>query len=1077
MQEFEKSAAFSHGTDIPNFSNQFIQYVADNVDHNTRTLDGNNTFHGMGMIATVTPGIRSNNRIPRIKVLFRDLAAVGQVPIRFQKERSIGRTAITYEKLHLLTAQDPTANLDLLWKTSILFKSSRPSWSGMMQFVQKGDHPGMSSIMFLPMIDMSPSDATCIYSCLKFLGEHARRHNAKPIVTFDQPLWWKAVDIVDSEPADSDLKNIVLRLGGFHMEMSFLGSIGHLMSASGLQQILELVYAPNAVIHILTGKAIARAVRGHLLVDAALNGLLLTNALGVPLPSQSNSEEGEAGECISDETAAIAKRSKDLDEACVLYENLMEETISVDEVCSTDVFQRIATILQEKKAVLKSSRTAVLWLQYMNMIDILRQYIRAERTGNWALHLEVISKMLPFLAASGHNHYTKSARVYLQRMSQLEKQHPDIYQKFQEGLHVVRRNDRSWAGLSTDLVIEQVLMRSMKTSGGLTRGRGMTEQQRLIWVLSMPVCAEVNKAMQELSGVNYVTSEQNKDMTKARQARDWKDTATILSYLEENTPFALDKSLRNISTGVHAHSTVNVDKAEVVGRAILDNMEGENVDEYVFKRANQAVTMNCKCSVKVDGDIIQIDPQLLFQRLILVAKSRDDLEDIFKFELCSYPPALFSGLQFLREANKPILANAIWSLLPDQEISGLAGHEAVQYVLDGGALLQRITWAKGATFNEICSVYTEYVTRKYGNAIVVFDGYQSKSTKDMTHQRRTKGQAGATVTFTESMHLTMKKAQFLINKENKQRFINMLSTKLVEKNCKTYHSSGDADLLIVQKAVESASRVNTVLIGDDTDLLILLIYHASLDSHHLFFKPEPKKSAKNSRVWNILDVKRQLGPEICKHILFLHALLGCDTTSQPHGIGKGNSLKRFRESNYFRTLAKAFDSPLATDEGITIAGERILICMYNGKPGESINSVRYKRFCERVAKNTSHIQPQTLPPTSSAAKFHSLRVYYQVQQWKGKGDSLKPEEWGWRESEGILIPVTTDVLPAPDDLLHIIRCNCQANCSSMRCTCRKHGIACTIVCGNCKGSGCMNSASIEGNCDDDVDDPDTEEQN
>ena len=116
----------------------------------------------------------------------------------------------------------------------------------------------------------------------------------------------------------------------------------------------------------------------------------------------------------------------------------------------------------------------------MNMVDILRQYIRAERTGNWALHLECISKMLPYLAASGHNHYTKSAWVYIQRMSQLEEQHPDIYQQFQEGLHVVRRSDRLWSGLSTDLVIEQVLMRSMKTSGGLTRGRGMT-MSNSIW--------------------------------------------------------------------------------------------------------------------------------------------------------------------------------------------------------------------------------------------------------------------------------------------------------------------------------------------------------------------------------------------------------------------------------------------------------------------------------------------------------------------------------------------------------------------------------------------------------------------
>ena len=44
------------------------------------------------------------------------------------------------------------------------------------------------------------------------------------------------------------------------------------------------------------------------------------------------------------------------------------------------------------------------------------------------------------------------------------------------------------------------------------------EQQRLSWLLSMPACAQVNQAMQELTGVNYNTGEQNKDMSKARQA-------------------------------------------------------------------------------------------------------------------------------------------------------------------------------------------------------------------------------------------------------------------------------------------------------------------------------------------------------------------------------------------------------------------------------------------------------------------------------------------------------------------------------------------------------------------------------
>ena len=137
----------------------------------------------------------------------------------------------------------------------------------------------------------------------------------------------------------------------------------------------------------------------------------------------------------------------------------------------------------------------------MKMVDILRTSIKVERTANWELHLQAVSEMLPYLAASDHNLYVKCARLYLQSMSNLPDDHPAVYGDFVSGLHVVRRSDRLWAGLSTDLVIEQVLMRSLKTSGGLTRGRGFREQQRLIWLLSMLACAETNRAMQELTGV------------------------------------------------------------------------------------------------------------------------------------------------------------------------------------------------------------------------------------------------------------------------------------------------------------------------------------------------------------------------------------------------------------------------------------------------------------------------------------------------------------------------------------------------------------------------------------------------
>ena len=65
---FNQNAALGQGTDIPSFNGEFVQYPADNVDHNTRTLNGHNTFNGMGMIAVVTPGTKFSRNVSRSKV-------------------------------------------------------------------------------------------------------------------------------------------------------------------------------------------------------------------------------------------------------------------------------------------------------------------------------------------------------------------------------------------------------------------------------------------------------------------------------------------------------------------------------------------------------------------------------------------------------------------------------------------------------------------------------------------------------------------------------------------------------------------------------------------------------------------------------------------------------------------------------------------------------------------------------------------------------------------------------------------------------------------------------------------------
>ena len=166
-------------------------------------------------------------------------------------------SAVTYQKLLDLKAQDCYENFNVLWKASIIFGAPRPVWIGMMQFLHQGRHPGKASIMFLPIIDMNPSDSTCIYSTGMFFSDHAQRHSVTVILTLYQPLWWKALMIVISELEECDLRGIVLHLGGFHTEIIFLRCIGHLMSLSGLQEMLKSIYSPNPVVQMLSGKAIA----------------------------------------------------------------------------------------------------------------------------------------------------------------------------------------------------------------------------------------------------------------------------------------------------------------------------------------------------------------------------------------------------------------------------------------------------------------------------------------------------------------------------------------------------------------------------------------------------------------------------------------------------------------------------------------------------------------------------------------------------------------------------------------------------------------------------------------------------
>ena len=85
----------------------------------------------------------------------------------------------------------------------------------------------------------------------------------------------------------------------------------------------------------------------------------------------------------------------------------------------------------------------------------------------------------------------------------------------------------------------------------------------------------------------------------------------------------------------------------------------------------------------------------------------------------------------------------------------------------------------------------------------------------------------------------------------------------------------------------------TTLIGEDTDLLVLLLFHTDVsECTELYFLSEKVKSF----VYNIKVLKQVFVEAVCNDLLFLHAFTGCDSVSRVFRIGKKYGFQQITKS-------------------------------------------------------------------------------------------------------------------------------------------------------------------------------------
>ena len=150
------------------FPGSITQWVADDVDHNIATLDGRGTFHGMGIKSVSTPTTstvtRRHEQLVRGENLLKSKALVLNKGVPISQYILPQKPALSSLKMKPIQAlQFPytlpsSINLDLTWHAGGLFRSmlgSRPNWSGFMQHVSTGSHPGTADVLFLQSLILS----------------------------------------------------------------------------------------------------------------------------------------------------------------------------------------------------------------------------------------------------------------------------------------------------------------------------------------------------------------------------------------------------------------------------------------------------------------------------------------------------------------------------------------------------------------------------------------------------------------------------------------------------------------------------------------------------------------------------------------------------------------------------------------------------------------------------------------------------------------------------------------------------------------------------------------------------------
>ena len=463
-------------------TNVFTTAAMDNIDHNPSSSTAQDSFHGTGI--SLIQHCQNNDCISENN--FTDFPigntsrTVNPLPSSYTHVppvRSLGKhilTPVTSVEFDCTDAGIHVASsmvveqkwLEKVYESLEMSESSEQvvensisniSWSAFHADRQTIPIAVIDKITLLPLFHENAHSTAMICHSIN-IGKNAVNQvnpGQVPILTLDQPLYSLAKQI-QWDWSDSFGENkFVLVLGGLHIEMAALKTLGDWLDGSGWTTVL-------------------------------VNGNVTSSGKAESMLRASHVTRTRHVHQVSAATLYILQRR-----AYSNYLSSLENELHVDDFESWCM----------KKCRLHPQFQY--WSLTLKLELLILSYVKSLRMSDFNLYVDSISELVPWFFALNHHHYARWATVHLRDMIALPVNHPRVAAEFQAGKFTVHRSKRPFSAIALDQAHEQMNARVKGTGGavGLTESPGAL----LRWMVAGPEVARVVEEFEVMACSSFNT--------------------------------------------------------------------------------------------------------------------------------------------------------------------------------------------------------------------------------------------------------------------------------------------------------------------------------------------------------------------------------------------------------------------------------------------------------------------------------------------------------------------------------------------------------------------------------------------